>query len=130
MPNLLDGSYKTVSLEQAQAAIRNYREFISSNNISNPVNGFLIVHADIVQALELQGEFPRTSYERFRAYLGLTDPANPPATENFSPWHLYVVPVDMNGDDVIPYVAGKPVVYDFDAPCPTTCDPNSPLFNV
>lgn len=123
---------KTVSLQHAQIAIKNYRKYMHAHGIDNIVNGFLIIHADIVQALETQNEMPPSSYHHFRGYIGLTDDTNPPATSDplYSPWRFFVVPVDIKGDDVIPFVEGIPVVYDFDAPCPTTCDPNSPLFNV
>lgn len=111
---------KTIPLTEAQGLIRNYKDFIAANSIPNPVYAFLIVHADIMQALELDGT-PGASFERFRGYMGVDDPSG-------SGWRLLVVPVDANGDDVIPYKAGQAIVYDFNLPCPATCDVNSPLY--
>lgn len=111
---------KTISLTDAQSLIQNYKNFISANNIPNPVYAFIIVHADIIHALEVDGEVT-ASFGRFRGYIGVDEPDG-------NGWRLLVVPVDINGDDVIPYSNGQAIVYDFNLPCPATCDVNSPLY--
>lgn len=114
---------KTVLLTDALAAIRNYRDSIK--NTPNPhVYAFLIIHDDIRQALGM-GTSPDMQYGRFRGYLGKQE------LDGVVEWHLYVVPVDAtpNQNDVIPETAdGVKYVYDFNCPCPTTCDLNSPLY--
>lgn len=87
-----------------------------------PTYAFLIVHADIMEALGLPPDVPCT-YSQFRVYFGLMD-----AAHNYK-MRLFVVPVDDDGADVFPVDSdGNECVYDFNLPCPATCDVDSPLY--
>lgn len=113
---------KTVLLSDAITAIRNYRDSLAG--MPEPhVYAFLIVHDDIKQALEIKDE-SEMRYHRMRAYLGCD------FENGVKNWHLYIVPVDLIlGIDIIPETAdGIQYVYDFNTPCPKTCDITSPLY--
>lgn len=117
----------SVPLEEARTAIRNYRTSIENTPLPH-LFGFLIEHADIFDALGLDptklGQQP--THGKFRVYVGKTN-----VTGFGDEWHLYLVPVTPAGVDVIPVdTEGMQYVYDFNSPCPATCDVSSPLYNV
>lgn len=114
-----------VPLEEARTAIRNYRDSIKNTPLPH-LFGFLIIHADIFEALGIDPTGITPTYEKFRVYVGQTEMAGMGIE-----WHLYLVPVTPAGIDVIPVDnEGIQFVYDFNSPCPATCDVTSPLYNV
>lgn len=112
-----------VDLDVAQDSIRRYIDQIASQQ-SDPTYAFKISHQDIHIAL---GSTPSNANDsaatEFRVYLALE-------TEELSfKMRLFLVPLDADGCDVLHVgPGGKPQVYDFNLPCPTTCDVSSPLY--
>ncbi|MDI1255668.1 MAG: hypothetical protein PSV16_06170 [Flavobacterium sp.] len=76
------------------------------------VKAFLIPEADTTQL------YAETGVENIRAYMGVDDRGKA---------HLMLVGVDANGKDMIDSTKGW-YIYDFTVPCPTMCDPSSPLY--
>jgi hypothetical protein len=115
-------SSNLVPLDTAQECIRRYIDRIASKEV-NPTYAFLIVHADIMQALGATEPLPGMDFGRFRVYFGLSS-----EELNFK-MRLFLVPVDDSGHDILPVDGqGHMCVYDFNLPCPNTCDVDSPLY--
>lgn len=114
-------TFDLVPLPTAQDSIRRYIDQIASKQ-ANPTYAFLIRHSDIVQALGLS-PFSGMDYGRFRVYFGLS------SQELHYKMRLFLTPVNEDGRDVLPVDGeGNLCVYDFNLPCPNTCDVNSPLY--
>ncbi|HTF03088.1 MAG TPA: hypothetical protein VK826_03650 [Bacteroidia bacterium] len=110
-----------VALDVAQAAISRYITQIASQE-ADPTYAFKISHSDIQAALGIPPSNDSSSAS-FRVYFGLE-------TEelNFK-MRLFLVPLNADDCDDLPIGAdGKQRVYDFNLPCPNTCDPSSPLY--
>lgn len=119
------------SLAAAQRCIQHYVDTAIAQGIKteNIVRAYTVSAEDALAALGLQaGSELSLAYTRFRAYVGL-DPSSP--TDNYK---LFMVPVDDNGNDYIPqgpapeYDHEGAFVYDFNLPCPNSCDTSSPLY--
>lgn len=123
-------------LKEAQQCIRNYIANARKSGIKeeNIIRAYTVKAKDVIDALGVttkDGSEIGSTYSHFRAYIG-----QQPEIENFSKYtyKLFLVPVkeNDNGDefiDVIPTEAnGEAYVYDFNTPCPNSCDFSSPLY--
>lgn len=97
----------TIPLSDAVNWVTRWRE--SSENM--PINGFLIPEVDVTQVLAEEG------VTNIRAYMAIDDS---------NAYHLLIVGVDANGDDMVDEDAGQ-YVYDFTRPCPPMCSKKGPL---
>lgn len=121
-PGFSLSSSNLVLLTEAEPAVGRYVAQESAN--PNPTYAFLIVYDDISQALGLKpGEAADLDFTQFRVYFGLDN-----EEQNFK-MRLFLVPVDDSGHDIFPLNSDdQQCVYDFNAPCPATCDLDSPLY--
>ncbi len=111
-----------VPLALAQDCIQRYISEIASKE-TNPVYAFQIYHDDLLHAMGKKAEIGSNDISRVRVYLGIS------SEDEGSMVRLFLVPVDDNGKDVIPTDEdGNKRVYDFNLPCPATCDVTSPLY--
>lgn len=99
----------TIDLATAQAWAARWRE-----NPNNTVKAFLIPAEDITQLMD------EPQVQDVRAYVGIDDEGE---------HHLMLVGTDRDGRDLI-NENEKQYIYDFTMPCPNTCDPGSPLFDL
>ena len=110
----------TISVEQAIAETKNWRQILTPFMGENVLRGFYIPISDIVNL----GNFHHV--EGVRGYLCLTDPGD------FSSIKFILVPVGDDGKDILrmPGDAGDDdsTIYDFTRPCPAFCDQDSPLY--
>lgn len=116
-----------VPLAEAQECISRYRDFVTEHNIPNALYAFLTIHQDIIDAMEPKDKMPEMTYGKFRVYLGL---GHTPTGHLYPEWRTFVIAVDPEGVDV-PYrdpETGDLFVYDFNTPCPATCEISSPLW--
>ncbi|MEO5643391.1 MAG: hypothetical protein ABIQ40_14675 [Bacteroidia bacterium] len=110
-----------VPLATAQDCIGRY--VTSQQIVPDPTYAFIVSHNDIMDALGIKKPVPPMDFKQFRVYFGLS-----PQDLDYK-MRLFLVPVDDAGNDVLPLDAdGNMCVYDFNAPCPATCDINSPLY--
>ncbi len=111
-----------VPLALAQDCIQRYIAEVASKEI-NPVYAFQIYHDDLLHALGRKPEAGSNDISRVRVYLGIS------GEDQGSMVRLFLVPVNDEGKDVIPTDdEGNQRVYDFNLPCPATCDVTSPLY--
>lgn len=111
-----------VPLAIAQDCISRYITEIASKE-TNPVYAFQIYHDDLLHALGRKPEAEANDISRVRVYLGIS------SDDDGSMVRLFLVPVNDAGKDVIPTDdEGNQRVYDFNLPCPATCDVTSPLY--
>jgi len=120
-------------LEEAKACIAYYKFRAQKKGIAknNLIKAYLLRTEDIFEALGIVFQQPPSmSYARVRVYLGMLQTT----TDTDTVYKLFLVPVDSSGKDVIlngPITSGGPnvdYVFDFNTPCPNTCDKTSPLF--
>jgi hypothetical protein len=115
------GTANLVLLAEAQASIQRYVTSVAEQ--PNPTYAFLIEHDDIVEALGIEDCESEMAYGLMRVYFGLY------GEELSYKMRLFLVPVNDAGEDVIPVNSkDEQCVYDFNAPCPATCDVSSPLY--
>lgn len=124
-----------VSLDAAESSIfalgEVWRHTLDSLGISQdsvlPTQSFTISANDLIGVLgpnNQQKMKELCSYNAVRAYLGWIQ-----APDGSSNLHLYITPIDQNGQDVILSTTdGEKFVYDLTTPCPNTCDITSPLY--
>lgn len=133
MGNILDtlnDTLKAYPLERAQDCIRLFTQNASNKNLDmvTLIRAYTVKQSDVAAVLGVKDACP-TTYTHFRAYIGMT-----PQDGEDDLYKLFLVPVDVDGFDVIPkgptteYPFDGYYVYDFNTPCPNTCDPKSPLF--
>jgi len=79
----------------------------------NTLKAFLIKKENIDSILAAGG-----NVANFRGYIGIDDTGSPV---------FMLVGVDASGNDLIDETDGQ-MVYDYNNPCPSHCDPSSPLF--
>ncbi|MDQ3111634.1 MAG: hypothetical protein M3R17_17230 [Bacteroidota bacterium] len=127
-----------VSLEEAVESIAYYKQVMIDNlglTDGQILKAFAVKHDDIFECLGI-ADTVVSEYSHFRIYFGMTVPAGVGLGPN--DMRLFLVPVvkdeDGNDIDVIPtcppstqFPSGQ-FVYDFNTPCPNTCDGDSPLF--
>jgi hypothetical protein len=97
----------TIPLTEAVDWVTRWRD--SSENL--PVKGFLIPEIDVTEVLNEEG------VANIRAYMAI-DPSEE--------YHLLIVGVDADGNDMVDEAAGQ-YVYDFTRPCPSLCSKTGPL---
>lgn len=122
-------------LSQAKICIENYVNNGLKNNVPNDkiVRAFTVKAQDVIDTLGMSVDQDGNiicKYDFFRAYIG-----EEPAVEKLNlpeMFKLFLVPVveDENGTkDIIPVAPdGIKYVYDFNTPCPNSCDFRSELF--
>lgn len=121
-----------VPLIEAEACIAAYKQTLYDKNIphKNILKAYLLKTRDLFEALGIsKSAFTELSHPFVRIYIGL----EPGSVANI--YKLFLVPVTLDGKDDIPkgYInEGDPVereyVYDFNTPCPKTCDRESALY--
>jgi len=121
----------TISLKIAKNWAKRWRKTESSYNKYNECLAFNIPKKDLSEVLAEDG------VASIRAYIGVekkTDANGKPTYEE----KLMIVGVDINNKDIIATVPGpdgslisdpegEGDIYDFTRPCPTLCDPESPI---
>lgn len=123
-------SMDTVPLAVAQVNIRHYLDTCDTILGTIPIRAYTVHANDMLLSLGIDPSTVKPQYNYARVYLGLD------ANNNFK---LYFTPV--SGADLKPGVMnpgtdvilkdedGNGYVMDLNAPCPNTCDVNSPLYN-
>lgn len=107
-----------VPLPEAAAQTLNWRNFMISITPEDPtqrVNGFHIPISDINNLLAYAASGMRVYFAMPGA-----DP-QPPQPPTQSTIHLYIVPVDANGNDILENEQGVSLIYDTILPCPNVC---------
>jgi len=118
-------------LEEAEKCISYYVNNARDKGIPEDkiIRCFTVKSEDVIAALEMKITQNEMKYHSFRAYIGLQ--TNELVTDLYK---LFLVPIDIYGNDVIKKgkVDGYPdeisYVYDFNTPCPNTCNVSSPLY--
>lgn len=128
----------TISVDDAVDRVKRFRDqlakqvpennipraiFIPISDLLAIVNSYDILRADGTTLNELQG---------VRAYFAVKE-SDMDLDDDVT---AVIVPVDKNGDDIIYKNPGSGLggedenteIYDFTQPCPSFCDPNSPLY--
>lgn len=132
-----------VSLATAQTDIKSYKTLMSQKFTGTPVNAFTIRHEDFLEAIGYTTDqialLPRAPYSHARMYM---------AYNSVTGYKMYITPVTgadlsknppLPGTDTIlsgefkglpsdPLSTGQ-YVFDLVAPCPSSCDTTSPLYN-
>jgi|GEM_PF-2425646 len=108
-------------LEGAGHQDRVYSYFIPIADVFNLIN-IGIYGSDKMPQVE---QIDMQVISGLRAYFALRPPGeNGPNAQEML--HLYMVPVDMNGNDILD-VEGNSVIYDTTQPCPNMCGVTNPL---
>ncbi len=122
-----------VPLEEATADIRLYKDFMTTQfqvKESNILKAFTLHSIELLEAMGVSATDLRFEFPKVRVYIGKKD------GDQDSDFKLFLVPVNEEGQDVIPkgpagngrILDDDEYVYDFTKPCPNTCDIESPLF--
>jgi hypothetical protein len=121
-----------VPLSEAEACIAAYKQKLHNQNIphENMLKAYLLRTRDLFEAFGLdKSEVLELSHPFVRIYIGLEKGG----IANI--YKLFLVPVTLDGIDDIPFgyinegdTIQQHFVYDFNTPCPKTCDRNSPLY--
>ena len=110
-----------VLITEAEDCVRRYVHKVADEH--HPTYAFLINHEDIMDALGFEDPDPVMEFQQFRVYFGLGN-----AMMDYK-MRLFLVPVDDSGHDIFPRDEDdRECVYDFNAPCPATCDQYSALY--
>ena len=112
MSNTKLGTATPVDLVKAASETQAWRAFMSDMPNQDQVNAYFIPIEDITSILQYAATGIRT-------YFALRTDANGLNQQ----LHMYVVPVDVNGNDVIfnPSAQGETLIYDTTLPCPSAC---------
>jgi hypothetical protein len=114
------------SLDEARTDIKRYVDAALEKGIPNRnvMRAYLVNATDAMAVLGIDPS-TQTAYSHFRAYIGM---------DADSAYKLFMVPVNADNVDVIPegpdryYPHQGQYVFDFNTPCPNSCDLTSPLF--
>ena len=126
-------SLKRYSLSDAQECIAYYkmRAGLAGLDNSTLVKAYSLRTVDFFEALGIAaGNIPTLTHPKVRVYLGMQNTGV--LTDHI--YKMFMVPVNAEGVDQIPngpiVEGGDNVsfVYDFNTPCPNTCDLTSPLY--
>ena len=127
----------TIPLKAAKSRVRRFREQMLDAKVpdENVPRAILIPIADLLAIIEKYSTVDENgdvvnSLKGVRAYFAVkvTDKALPDDVT------ALIVAVDKNGKDIIPTHENglgdeeSSEIYDFTTPCPSECDPTSPLF--
>lgn len=129
--NAVATTMDTVPLETALINIKHYQDSCKAFfNNTVPIQAYTIHAQDMLMALGIDPATVECQYSHARVYIGLNDS---------SEFKLYFTPVvgadlqpdAMNAgrDTILKDADGNQFVMDLNAPCPNTCDANSPLCN-
>lgn len=121
----------TVPLETALMNIKHYQDSCAAFfNGTVPIRAYTIHAEDMLLALGIDPSKVECRYSHARVYIGLNDSSR---------FKLYFTPVldadlhpdAMNAgrDTILRDADGNQFVMDLNAPCPNTCDVQSPLYN-
>jgi hypothetical protein len=121
-----------VPLSEAEACIAAYKQTLYDQKISheNILKAYLLRTRDLFEAFGLdKSAVFELSHPYVRIYIGLEKGT---FANNY---RLFLVPVTLDGNDDIPFgyindgdAFPQSYVYDFNTPCPKTCDRNSRLY--
>ena len=121
-----------VPLSEATKCIAAYKQTLYEKKIAHDdiLKAYLLKTRDLFEALGIaRSEFTELSHPFVRIYLGM----EPDSLVN--KYKLFLVPVTLDGKDDIPmgYInegdtVEREYVYDFNTPCPKTCDRESALY--
>ncbi|TDE45818.1 hypothetical protein E0I26_03785 [Flavobacterium rhamnosiphilum] len=121
--NATEGAKKvnTILLKDAQKWAKRWTKKEGNYNKHHELHAFLIPKIDLLEVL-------REDVDAVRAYIGIDDNGVEKlmivGTKYDPATNIYVDMITV-GDGNVAAVADD--IYDFTRPCPTTCDPNSPL---
>lgn len=119
--------------------IANYKNHVRGLGVTdvNIIKAYLVSYEDVVETygIPVNNTGARPTYSYMRVYIGMKDTDDAHTHE----YKLFLVPVIVNdefpdGKDIIPNGpvdnGGESIdyVYDFNTPCPNTCDTSSPLY--
>lgn len=112
------GSATPVDLVKAAGETEAWRDFMSTMPNQDVINAYFIPIDDITAILQYAASGIRTYFALRQDSNGLNQQL-----------HLYVVPVDANGNDVLLNPTSQPdtLIYDTTMPCPTLCGAPNPL---
>ena len=108
-----------VDITTAAAETKAWRDFMATLPQVDQVNAYFIPIEDITNILQY-------ATNGIRTYFAIRNDAQGANAQV----HLYVVPVDANGDDVLfhgPAAQPQSLIYDTTLPCPTACGTANPL---
>ena len=109
-----------ITLVKAQEWAKEWRDTESTYNKYHELKAFNIPKEDLIEVLQEKG------VENIRAYVGVEKTGT--GKEATFEEKLMIVGVDGNGGDMLPRdTKTKGSIYDFTRPCPSGCDPSSPL---
>jgi hypothetical protein len=121
-----------VPLTEAERCIAAYKQTLYDKHITheNILKAYLLRTRDLFEALGIsKSDATNLSHPFVRIYIGL----EPGSSANT--YKLFLVPVTLDGKDDIPkgYINEgdafeREYVYDFNTPCPKTCDRESALY--
>jgi hypothetical protein len=124
-------SMDTVPLETALMNIKHYQDSCRAFfNNDVPIQAYTIHAQDMLMALGIDPSTVECRYKHARVYIGLND------SSEFKLYFTPVVGADLQPDamaagrdTILKDADGNSFVMDLNAPCPNTCDSNSPLYN-
>jgi hypothetical protein len=122
----------TITLKVAKKWAKRWRKEEGTYNSHHDCRAFNIPKIDLQEVLAEKG------VESVRAYLGIEVFVDPDTGSKITEEKLMIVGVDADGKDMISTKKGEDGelmsdpeggddIYDFSRPCPTYCDPSSPL---
>jgi hypothetical protein len=122
-------SLEAYPLQRAEECIRRYVERVvdhSNMTSDDVVRAYSVKQADALAALGVTGDYT-TPYDYFRAYIGIAEVSLDGKVVD--QYKLFLVPIaDDETDVILEDEDGNRYVYDFNTPCPNTCDFGSPLY--
>ena len=119
----------TITLQTAKKWAKKWRKEEGTYNNHHECRAFTIPKIDLQEVLAEDGVV------NVRAYLGIEVFVDPDTGAKITEEKLMIVGVDKNNKDMISTVKSSDGlsdgdgddIYDFARPCPTYCDPSSPL---
>jgi hypothetical protein len=122
----------TITLQTAKKWAKKWKKEEGTYNSHHDCRAFNIPKIDLLEVLAEDG------VASVRAYLGINVFTDPDTSKKVSEEKLMIVGVDAEGKDMISTKKGENGdlisdpegdgdIYDFTRPCPSYCDPESPL---
>ncbi len=107
-----------VDITKAAAETKAWRDFMATLPQVDQVNAYFIPIEDITNILQY-------ATNGIRTYFAIRNDAQGANAQV----HLYVVPVDANGNDMLwgPQGQSQSLIYDTTMPCPNVCGASNPL---
>lgn len=145
---------RTISIKEAKTHVANWRNYYAETYNAYPekegqakkkiepdgedtYRGFWVSYEDLAELQKIMekinvGEQTDKSKAGIRIYLANKN--HKPGDTTSKDMHVLIVPVDVNGKDVLELpeflnnVTGGSAILDFSTPCPATCDQGSALY--